>query len=99
MRINISCKHMELTAPIEEYIRRKAEKLSRFYDRIQQVDVILATIPNGDAVEILTDVERHEDFIANCESPDLYACIDGAVDREIRQLSDHKERTKNHHPH
>ena len=36
MQINISSKHLDMTPTIEEYIKSKAEKLMRFYDRIEQ---------------------------------------------------------------
>ena len=41
MQTNISSKHMELTPAIEEYAVKKVEKFQRFFDRIQQVDVVI----------------------------------------------------------
>lgn len=99
MQINLSAKHMTLTPPIEEYARRKAEKLPRYFDRIQAVDVVIAKDRVGYSVEIRADVEHHEDFIATSTNEDLYACIDLTLDRAIRQLTDHKSRIRNHHHH
>lgn len=97
MQINLSAKHMSLTPAIEEYARRKVEKLLRYFDRIQAVDVVIAKGRNDYTVEVRTDVERHDDFIALSSHEDLYACIDLTVDRSIRQLTDHKSRIRNHH--
>lgn len=97
MQINLSAKHMTLTAPIEEYARRKAERLPRYFDRIQSVDVVISKDRVGFSVEIRTDVEHHDDFIATSSNEDLYACIDLTLDRAIRQLTDHKSRIRNHH--
>src|SRR5262245_47525191 len=97
MLINIIPKNMSLTPAIEDYARKKVEKLPRYFDRIQSVDVIIEKRNTGYAVEILTDVEHHEDFVATSSHDDLYACIDLTVDRSIRQLTDHKSRIRNHH--
>ncbi len=97
MQINLSAKHMTLTPAIEEYARKKVEKFSRYFDRIQAVGVLISKDRIGFSVEIRTDVEHHEDFIATSTHEDLYACIDITSDRSIRQLSDHKSRLRNHH--
>jgi putative sigma-54 modulation protein len=100
MQINISAKHLTLTPAIEEYARKKVEKFSRYYDRIQAVDVVLDKVKNGFSVEIRSDVEHHDDFVAHSEHEDLYACIDLVADRSIRQLTDHKSRVRDRkHPH
>lgn len=94
MQINISSKHMELTPAIEEYAQKKVERLTRFFDRIQQVDVVIDKLKKGYQVEIITDVEKHEPFIATSDHENLYACIDLGVDRSVRQLTDHKSRLR-----
>ncbi len=99
MQINISGKHMELTPPIEAYASRKVEKFSRFFDRIQQIDVVIDKAKNGYLVEIITDVEHHEPFVATSTHEDLYACIDLGIDRSIRQLKDHKSRLRDNKHH
>ncbi len=99
MQINISGKHMELTPPIEAYAFRKVEKFSRFFDRIQQIDVVIDKAKKGYLVEIITDVEHHEPFVATSTHQDLYACIDRGIDRSIRQLKDHKSRLRDNKHH
>lgn len=94
MQINVSARQVELTPPIEEYVRSKCERLLKFFDRIQAIEVTLDKAPHGFAVEVLADVEHHEDFVAKSENNDLYACVDQAVDKAIRQLHDWKERIK-----
>ena len=99
MQINISSKHMELTPAIEEYATRKLDKLVRYFDRIQQVEAVIDRVKNVFSVEIITDVERHEPFVATSEHEDLYACIDLGIDRAIRQLTDHKSRLRDNKHH
>ena len=99
MQINISTRQLEMTDPIEEYVKKKCEKLTRFYDRIQSIDVVMDTIPHGYMVEIIADVEHHDDFVAKAENDDLYACVDQSVDKAIRQLHDFKERIRDDRRH
>lgn len=94
MQITVSGRHMDLTPAIEEYARRKASKLTRFYDRVQQIEVRIDKEKNGYNVEIIADVEHHDPFIATSSDVDLYACIDLGIDKATRQLSDHKSRVR-----
>ncbi len=94
MQIKISSKHMELTPAIEEYAEKKVERLTRYFDRVQQVDVVIDKVKNGYSVEIIVDVEKHEPFISTSNHDNLYASIDLVVDRSVRQLTDHKSRLR-----
>ena len=64
MQINVSSKHMTITPAIESYAIKKVDKLRRFFDRIQQIDVVIDKAKNGYTTEIITNVEHHEPFIA-----------------------------------
>ena len=99
MQINVSARHVELTPPIEKYVRSKCERILRFFDRIQAIEVVLDKAPHGYIVEVLADVEHHEDFVAKSEDNDLYACVDRTVDKAIRQLNDWKERIRDSQRH
>jgi putative sigma-54 modulation protein len=99
MQVNIVGRHFTLTPAIEEYIHRKTEKLPRFFDRVQQIEVIVQKETNEYHVEIVTDVEHHRDIVANGRHEDLYACVDLATDRAIRQLTDWKSRLREHKQH
>lgn len=99
MQVKISGKHMELTPPIEDYAFRKVEKFPRYFDRIQQIDVVIDRAKNGYVVEIITNVEHHEPIVASSTHQDLYACIDLGIDRSVRQLKDHKSKLRDNKHH
>ena len=99
MEIKISSKHMDLTTAIENYATKKIDKFARFYDRIQQVEMVIDKAKNGYALEIITDVDHHEPFVATGQHEDLYACIDLGIDRSIRQLKDHKSKLRDNKDH
>ena len=94
MQVKISSKHMQVTPAIEHYASKKIEKFSRYFNRIQQVDVVIDKARNGYSVEIITDVEHHEPFVATSTHNDLYACLDVGIDRSLRQLKDHKSKLR-----
>jgi putative sigma-54 modulation protein len=97
MQIKISSKHMNITPAIEQYVERKVERLRRFFDRILMIEVVIDKSRKGYTVEIITDVEHHEPFVATCLDTDLYACVDLGLDRASRQLKDHKSRLRDNH--
>ena len=94
MQIKFSTKHMHVTDAIQAYASKKIEKFPRYFDRIQQVEVVIDKMKQGYSVEIITDVEHHDPFIATSDHEDLYACIDQVVERTLRQLKDHKSRLR-----
>jgi putative sigma-54 modulation protein len=95
MRIEVTGKHLEVTPAIEAYATSKCERFTRFYDGTQQVKVLIDQQPrNQFEVELCVDAEKHSTFVSKQDGSDLYACIDGAVEKMIRQLSDFKEKLK-----
>jgi putative sigma-54 modulation protein len=96
MQINVKGKHLEITEAIDSYVRKKCERLVRYFDQVQSIDCVIEKENNGYHVEFIVDVEHHEDFIVNYRDADLYAAIDLAVDREARVISEHKKRMRDH---
>lgn len=99
MQIKISSKQLPLTPAIESYASRKLERILRFFDRVQQVEAVIDKEKNEYTVEIITDVEHHEPFVATSHHEDLYACIDLGIDRAVRQLRDHKSKLRDNKHH
>lgn len=96
MRIDIIGKHLEVTDAIRQFAEQKASRLPKYYDGVQQITFRVEQSPHrkGFHCEIVCDVEKHDDFVAGTDHADLYACIDLAVDKIERQLTDFKERLK-----
>ena len=94
MQVNISSKHIQVTPAIEEYASKKIEKFPRYFNRVQQVDVVIDKAKQGYTVDIITNVEHHEPFVATSAHEDLYACLDVGIDKSIRQLKDHKSKVR-----
>lgn len=99
VQTSVTGRHMDLTPELRSYAETKAGKLTRFYDRIQTVDVILDGEGNGFEAEMIVKAERKHVFVAKEIGEDMYAAVDLVVDKVERQLRKHKEKLRNRkHP-
>lgn len=90
---------MDVTPALRDYAEQKAGKLTKYYDRIQEIEVVLDNAKDSIGVEMIVNAEHRNMFIARHNGADAYACIDGCVDKLERQLSDHKKKVRNRkHP-
>jgi len=96
MRINVVGKQMDVTEAIKTYSEGKCAKLTKHFDRVQQITVRIEQQPHnkGFAAEVLCDVEKHDDFVAKADHADLYTAIDEAVGKVDRQIVAFKEKLK-----
>jgi putative sigma-54 modulation protein len=98
MRIVITGRHLGVTEAMKEYAREKAGKLSRVYDRATKVEVTMDVAPKGGhVVEMVLDATRGVRLVGKAEDPDMYAAVDLAEDKLVRQLVRHKQRLTDHH--
>jgi putative sigma-54 modulation protein len=93
--VTISTRHMEATDALKSYASQKVGKLTRYYDRIQEIEVILDRQKDAVDVQMIVNGEHRNMFIANHNEGDAYACIDACVDKLERQLTDHNKKIKN----
>ena len=99
MLVTVSSRHMDVTPALKTYAESKAGKLTKYYDRIQEIEVVFDANKDGTRVEVIVNAEHNAVFIAHHGQGDAYACIDGCVDKLERQLTDHKEKHRNRkHP-
>lgn len=95
MEITVTGRHMDITPAIRQYASEKASKLPRYFDRIQLIEVIAHKTDGHQELEIIVHVERTDPFVCKSAGSDLYACIDEAVNKLERRLTDHKGRLRN----
>lgn len=96
METLVSGRHLEITPAIREYAVNKVSKLPRYFDRVQMIEVIAGKQErHGFEVEVIVAAEHHDRFVGKVRHDDLYACIDQAVDKLERQLTDFKDKMRN----
>lgn len=95
MQLNITGNNVEITEALREFVTAKFAKLEQYFDRINQVYVVLKVekvTHTSDATLHVNGGEIH----ASAEGQDMYAAIDGLIDKLARQLTKHKDKLKQH---
>ena len=93
MQINLSGHHVEVTAPLREYVASKLGRLERHESKITHADVVLNVEKLRHRIEATIRMAGAELF-ATAEADDMYAAIDALVDKLDRQLNKHKGKTQ-----
>ena len=99
MVVTVASRHMEVTPALKTYAEQKTAKLHKYYDRIQEIEIVFDSGKSQTLVEMIVNAEHKNMFIARHDEGDAYACIDGCVAKLERQLSEHKKMHRNRkHP-
>jgi putative sigma-54 modulation protein len=101
--VTVSSRHMDVSPALKTFAETKASKLLKYYDRIQEIEVVLTADKelgkDHTLVEMIVNAEHKNMFIAHHNDGDAYACIDQCVDKLERQLTEHKKKIRNRkHP-
>ena len=95
MQLNVSGHHVEVTAPLREYVENKFQRLQRHFDQITNTEVTLVVEKLVQKAEANVHISG-ADIFAAAEDSDMYAAIDALADKLDRQLIKHKEKTRGH---
>jgi putative sigma-54 modulation protein len=91
MNLNLSGHHLEITPAIRAYVTTKLVRLTRHFDHVIDVNVVLSVDKLRQQVTANLHV-RGKDIHAECIEPDMYAAIDALADKLDRQVLKHKEK-------
>jgi putative sigma-54 modulation protein len=96
LQFTISGKHIEITDAIRTYAQEKTSKLPRYYDGVNQVEVVVdgSRGANKMSVEIIARGEHGVVFVATGTGESAYPCIDGAVHKLEQQLRKKKAKER-----
>ncbi len=97
MNLTIEARHLKTTGPLREYIETKIPKLERYYDGIHSIEVVLDKESSHFLVEIVVTGGRKHTFVASAEHKDMYAGVDGAMNKITQQLRRFKDRVRDRH--
>ena len=95
MRIVVTGRHVEVTDEVREYVQAKAGRLTKYYDRIYEIEVILDHESEQFSAEVIVRADRKHTFVARGTGPDTFALVDEIVVKLERQLIKHKEKNRN----
>jgi putative sigma-54 modulation protein len=94
VQIVVKGRHVEITDEVRDYIREKAGKITRFYDRIHEIEVILDHESEQITCEMVVRVDHKNTVIGKAAGPDTLSLIDLVVEKIERQVVKHKEKNR-----
>lgn len=95
MRITVSGRHMDVSDSLRAYAEEKTGKLERFYDRVQNAEVIFDVEAGKPRCEIIVRADHQMTFVAKESHAEVFAALDSAVKDLERQITRHKEKHRN----
>lgn len=94
MQINITGHQLQVTEALKSYVNEKFSRLERHFDRVMDVHVVLEVEKLAQKAEATVQVNGATLFAEDTQE-DLYAAIDGLIDKLDRQIVKHKEKQQN----
>ncbi|MBK6981821.1 MAG: ribosome-associated translation inhibitor RaiA [Betaproteobacteria bacterium] len=91
MNLQLTGHQVDITPSIREYVVSKLERINRHFEQVIDVNVILSVQKLDQTVEATVHLSGKDIHVA-CHDADMYAAIDGLVDKLDRQIIKHKEK-------
>jgi putative sigma-54 modulation protein len=95
MQINITGHHIEVTPALKAYVTDKLRRIHRHFDHVISTDVILRVENHHKQAEAKV-VAAGKSLFAQESGDDMYAAIDGLIDKIDKQVRRHKDRVRDH---
>ncbi|MCH7835094.1 MAG: ribosome-associated translation inhibitor RaiA [Proteobacteria bacterium] len=96
MQLNVSGHHVEVTESLRGYVTTKIERLERHFEIVSDVHCILTVEKLRHKAEATVNVNG-DTIYADATEEDMYAAIDGLVDKLDRRVKKLKEKLADHH--
>jgi putative sigma-54 modulation protein len=97
MQVSLSGHHVEITDSMRNYVNEKVGRLDRHFDQALDIHIVLTVEKlrhKAEATLHVSGSNLHADDVRE----DMYAAIDGLIDKLDRQGKRHKEKLKSHRP-
>ena len=95
MQISLSGHHVDITDSMRNYVNEKIARLDRHFDQALDIHVVLTVEKLRHKAEATLHVSG-SNLYADDVQEDMYAAIDGLVDKLDRQGKKHKEKLKDY---
>ena len=97
MNTTVTGRHVTITPAIEDYAQKRVASIRIDFPRILDAHFILEVDKFRQRAELVLHCGNHIHIEASDVQEDLYAAIDGAVDKAERQIRKYKTRIQDHH--
>lgn len=95
MQVSLSGHHVDITDSIRNYVHEKIQRLDRHFDQALDINIILTVEKLRHKAEATLHVSGNS-LYADDVREDMYAAIDGLIDKLDRQGKKHMEKIKSH---
>ena len=95
MNLNLTGHHLDITPAIRDYVVAKLGRVTRHFDHVIDVNVVLSVQKLRQKVEVNLHA-RGKDIHVEAVAADMYAAIDALADKLDRQVLKHKEKLALH---
>jgi putative sigma-54 modulation protein len=92
MNLHLTGHQLPITPAIRDYVSTKLERITNHFDQVIDVNIIMSVEKLQQKVEATVHL-RGRDIFCEASASDLYAAIDGLVDKLDRTILKHKEKT------
>ncbi len=97
--VRVTGRHVSITEAIKDYATSKLDHLHLDYPKIIEAHVILDVEKHRHFAEIILHCTNHITIEASHECDDMYASIDGVIDKIAQQMRKYKTKIlRNHRP-
>lgn len=97
MQITIKGHQLEITSALRQHTEAKMERLTRHFDHLHELSVVLGIeklLHKAEATIHVSGKDLHADAVA----ADMYSAIDALADKLTAQVRKHKEKVTAHNP-
>lgn len=95
MNLHITGHHIQVTPAIRDYVSGKMQRVTKHFDHVIDVNVIMSVEKLRQKVEATVRV-RGKDVFCESTEEDMYAAIDSLIDKLDRAIIKHKEKGLSH---
>ncbi|MBN1851407.1 MAG: ribosome-associated translation inhibitor RaiA [Pirellulales bacterium] len=98
MLIQIATRHGHLSEASQDKIRERVERLTRYFDRLLSIEVIVDLKDSENPeIDLMVTAEHKHDFVARNKSESMFGSVDAVVQKMEQQLRKYKERVQGRH--
>ena len=91
MNLNLTGNHVEITPAMRDYVTTKLNKVTRHFEHVIDISVILSVEKHVQKAEANVHV-KGKDIFVEADGDNMYASIDSLIDKLDRQVLKYKEK-------
>jgi len=95
MNMSVSGHHVEITPAIRDYVTGKLQRITRHFDHVIDVNVILTVEKLRHKAEVNVHLSGRDVYV-EADDENMYAAIDLLIDKLDRRIMKHKRKVQDH---